>query len=204
LIRAAAILVSAILLSRPGMPKAEAQRYAKVLGEVAKEHDFDPLVAVAIIHFESRWHPAVVSPDGEDHGLGQVRARFVGACRDDLDPVNFPSDACRAVKASLLDGATNLRRMGTIIEANRDLCKEKTGTAKIQQWLAGYQGLGSPERGIFCAPGEKTWRVIGYYQELVAKLAPKPKSKPAPAPKKAPAKAPARVAAKKDEPARKR
>jgi hypothetical protein len=170
LIRLVHTLVTAILLSRPGMPKEEATRYAVVLNEVAKEHDFDPLLAVAIIHFESRWVPAMVSDDGEDHGLGQVRARFIGACRDDEDPLHDPSEACKAVKASLLGGERNLRVMGGIISANQDLCKEKTGTAKAQQWLAGYEGYGSPDRKKWCQPGEKTWRVISYHKELLTKL----------------------------------
>jgi hypothetical protein len=174
LIRLVATLVSAILLSHPGMPKEEATRYAKVLNEVGKERDFDPLLAVAIIHFETRWRPGLVSEDGEDHGLGQVRARFIGACRSDEDPLGNPSEACKAVKASLLNGEHNIRVMGAIIEANRDLCKEKTGTAKAQQWLAGYEGLNFPEQHRWCRPNEKTWRVISYHQELLDKLLPRP------------------------------
>jgi hypothetical protein len=201
LIRLVATLVSAILLSRPGMPRGEATRYARVLNEVAKEHAFDPLLAVAIVHFESRWDPSQVSDDGEDYGLGQVRARFVGACRGDEDPLGNPSEGCRAVKASLLSGEHNLRVMGTIIEANRELCKDKTGSAKAPQWLAGYAGLNFPERNRWCQPGDKTWRVLAYHKELLAKLLPKPR-KPAPA---KPTAAPApnqRVAAKAKPPAK--
>jgi hypothetical protein len=186
LIRAVAALVSAILLSRPSMPREEATRYAKVLNEVAKEHDFDPLIAVAIIHFETHWYPTLISPDGEDYGLGQVRARFIGACRGDEDPLGNPSEACKAVKASLLSGERNIRVMGAIIEANRDLCKEKTGTAKAHQWLAGYAGLNFPERNKWCQPGAKTWRVLSYHKELVAKLTPKPAKPAAKPPKPAP------------------
>lgn len=198
MIRPIPILVAAILLSRPGMPKAEAALYARTLNAVAAEHDFDPLTAVAIIHFETHWHPGLVSADGEDYGLGQVRARFIGACRSDADPVNAPSSACLAVKASLRDGVTNLRRMGSIIGANKDLCKEKTGSAKIPQWLAGYQGYGAPGQGLWCTPGPKTWMVLGYYNDLLAKLVPRPK----PAPKPKPAKPPAKLAPPKAKPAK--
>lgn len=166
------------------MPKEEANRYARVLAEVAAARGFDPLVAVAIVHFETQWRPTLVSADGEDYGLGQVRARFAGACRDDADPVNAPSEACQRVKDSLLDGVTNIRRMGAIIAANMEFCKVKTGSAKTERWLSGYQGYGDPERGRFCEPGEKTRIVLDYYKELVAKLAPPPpKPKPAPKPK---------------------
>jgi hypothetical protein len=168
--RAIKLIVSAILLSRPGMPAAEATRYAHVLQEEGIKRGFDPLSAVAIVHFETHWQPGLVSPDGEDYGLGQVRARYVGACRDDADPLNDPSEACRAVKASLLDGETNLRRMGVIITANRELCKEKTGTADFPQWLAGYEGLNFPGRDKWCAPIAKTFQVIAYRKQLVDTL----------------------------------
>ena len=65
MIRPLAVIVSAILLSRPTMPVTEAARYARVLNEEAQKHAFDPLTAVAIVHFESRWQPGRISPDGE-------------------------------------------------------------------------------------------------------------------------------------------
>jgi hypothetical protein len=169
--RALQLIVSAILLSRPTMPAAEATRYAHVLQQEAVKRSFDPLTAVAIVHFETHWMPGLVSPDGEDYGLGQIRARWVGACRTDADPVNDPSDACRAVKASLLGGEVNLRRMAVIITANRELCKEKTGKADLPQWLAGYEGLNFPGRDRWCAPIAKTWQVVEYRKQLVARFA---------------------------------
>jgi hypothetical protein len=186
LVASVAVLVSAILLSRPEMPRDEATRYAEAIREVAKEQAIDPFTAVAIIHFETRFRPELVSPDGQDYGLGQVRARFVGACKDDADPVGAPSDECKAVKAGLLDGVANIRRMGFIIGANRDLCKEKTGTARTSQWLAGYQGYNDPERRKWCKPGPLTWKVIGYAKELAATFSKAP-SKSKAAPKTAPA-----------------
>ncbi len=175
MVRSIPLLVSAILMSRPAMPKPEAARYAAVLNEVALEHDFDPLTAVAIIHFETHWYPSLISADGEDYGLGQVRARYLSACRDDADPVAAPSAACQAAKGNLLDGAFNIRRMATIITANREMCRERTGTALAPQWLAGYQGYNSPGADRWCSPGEKTWRVLDYRKELIATLVPKPK-----------------------------
>jgi hypothetical protein len=184
-LRAIPVIVSAILMSRPTMPIGEARHYAHVLAEEAEKHAFDPLTVVAIVHFETHWRPNLVSPDGEDYGLGQIRARFWGACRDDDDPVHHPSEACLAAKASLLDGATNLRHVSTIITANRELCKEKSKSANLPNWLAGYEGLNSPSRDRWCAPGPKTWRVVAYRQQLVADLVTKPalaaaaKAKPA-------------------------
>ena len=91
MVRTVALLISAISMSRPAIPAEEATRYAKILNEIGSKYDFDPLYAVAMIHYESHWSPGVSSDDGEDYGLGQVRARFVGACRSDEDPVNSPS-----------------------------------------------------------------------------------------------------------------
>ena len=82
MLRPIAVIVSAILLSRPTMPRTEAVRYAHALQAEAQAHDFDPLTGVAIIHYETRWNPTLVSPDGEDYGLAQIRARFFGACRE--------------------------------------------------------------------------------------------------------------------------
>lgn len=172
MVRAIALLVSAITMSRPTIPKEEATRYAKILNEIASKHDFDPLIAVAMIHYESRWLPSVASDDGEDFGLGQVRARFIGACKNDEDPVHNPSDACKAVKLNLLVGENNLRVMGGIIGANKKMCAEKKGKNKPDFWIAGYQGLSQPERNKWCTPGPTTTRVITYHKELVAQLLP--------------------------------
>jgi hypothetical protein len=176
-IRPIAVLVAAILMTRPAMPKQELRRYATVLNEVAAQKSFDPLLAVAVIHFESGWLPATISADGEDYGLGQVRARYLSSCRGDEDPLNAPSEGCQRAKTELLDGVTNIRRMGWIIGANMEFCKAKTGSPSPEHWLSGYQGYGDLERGKFCIPGEKTYRVLSYYDELVNKLAPTKKSK---------------------------
>lgn len=193
MIRSIPVLVSAILLSHPTMPKPEAARYATVLNQVALEHDFDPLTAVAIIHFETHWRPTLISPDGEDYGLGQVRGRYLTACRGDEDPVGAPSAACQAAKANLLDGAFNIRRMAMIITANRAMCRERTGTAWAPQWLAGYQGYNSPSNDRWCSPGDKTWRVLEYRKELMSTLLPKPNAPARIAAKRAPGTAPAKA-----------
>jgi hypothetical protein len=188
MLRSIAVIVSGIMLSRPGMPQAEAERYARILQEEAKEHGFDPLTVVAMVHFESGWRPEAVSKDGEDYGLGQVRARFVGACRNDADPLNAPSEECQKVKDSLLDAETNLREIARIITDARKLCTDKTGAAPLHRWLASYQGLNFPSQKKWCKPGKKTWRVVRYREELVRRLASPPRAK---------AKAPKQIAAPK-------
>lgn len=171
------IIVAAILLARPGMNQQEAMHYAKALQREAVDHDFDPFTGVSLIRRESRWHPKAVSPDGEDYGLAQIRARYIGACRADEDPLRAPSEACLAVKRSLLDGAYNIRVMATLITRNRELCKDKTGTARFGQWLASYEGRNYPGRDAWCQPADQTEEVIRYRRWLIAKLVP-PKPKP--------------------------
>lgn len=195
LIRPIAVLIAAMALSRPGIPAPEAKQYASALNEIAAKNKFDPLLAVAMIHYETHWFPQLVSDDGEDHGLGQIRARFIGACREDEDPLHAPSEACQQVKLSLLSGTENIRRMGSIIRANMDFCQKRMGKSKTENWLAGYQGYVDPIRHAYCMPGPKTVRVIDYYDGLISKFYPKPKPKlkskslpkSAPATKSAPA-----------------
>jgi hypothetical protein len=200
MLRSIAVIVSGILLSRPGMPEEEAKRYAQVLQAEAKQHGFDPLTVVAMVHFESGWQPTAVSGDGEDYGLGQVRARFIGACRNDDDPLNAPSDECKKVKESLLDAETNLKAVAQIITDARKLCVDKTGAAPLHRWLASYQGLNFPSQKKWCKPGKKTWRVVKYRDELVRRLvSPPPRTKAKPG-----ATVPAKATAPKRAPARKR
>ncbi len=189
LIRPIAVLIAAMALSRPGIPTPEAKQYASALNDIAAKYKFDPLLAVAMIHYETHWFPQLVSDDGEDHGLGQIRARFIGACRQDDDPLHAPSEACQQVKLSLLSGTENIRRMGSVIRANMEFCRERMGKTKTENWLAGYQGYVDPIRHAYCMPGPKTVRVIDYYDGLIAKFdpKPKPKTKPKTSPKPAPA-----------------
>jgi hypothetical protein len=156
------VIVAAILLSRPDMAEDEALRHARVLREVARDHAFDPLTGVAIVRHESGWQSATISKNGEDYGLAQIRARYIGACRDDADPLRHPSKECQAVKHSLLDPETNLRTMGELIAEHRTLCRKKTGSAALHRWLASYQGRNYPRRKRWCQPGTKTWAVVRY------------------------------------------
>jgi Transglycosylase SLT domain len=177
--RSLTIIIAAMLLARPGMSRDEAASYATVLQQEAKDHGFDPFTGVALIRRESRWQARAVSPDGEDYGLAQIRARYIGACRSDPDPLHAPSEACQQVKRSLLNGAYNIRVMATLITRNRALCKDKTGTALFGQWLASYEGRNYPGSDKWCQPAEGTQEVIQYQRWLVSKLAPpKPKASP--------------------------
>lgn len=170
MLRPLAVIIAGIFLSRPGMPFDDAEKLAKVVQEEAKARGFDPLSVVSIVHFETGWLPHLVSENGEDFGLGQIRARYVGACRKDEDPLNDPSPECLQVKEELLDGEKNIRQIAELITRNRKFCKEKTGTAWFQQWLASYQGLNFPSKNLWCQPKQVTWRVINYHKKIQADL----------------------------------
>ena len=83
------------------MPKAEAHHYAKVLAEVAKDHDFDPLTAVAII-----------SPIG---GIGDRISPSGHECLVPADP---------ALPRGVANGAEDVRRVVRLmIRAGADVIK---------------------------------------------------------------------------------
>lgn len=170
MLRPLAVVVAGILLSRPDLPPEQAERLGRVLQREAQEHDFDPLTGIAMIHFESGWRADAISPNGEDYGLGQIRARFIGACRQDRDPLHGPSAECQAVKSSLLDPEKNLEVMAELISNSRALCRKKAGSVALSRWLAAYQGLNFPKQRRWCQPGPKTWRVIQYRGWLLREL----------------------------------
>lgn len=164
--RSIATIAFAIRFGHPDVSEADAQRYAVALQAEAERNDFDPLMGVAIIHRESRFTPRVVSPDGEDFGLAQVRARYVGACRQDKNPRWRPSAACQAVKDRLLEPEENIAAMGQIIAGHRRLCKQKVGNASTLGWLASYQGSNSKKEDRWCEPSAGARRVVRYRDRL--------------------------------------
>jgi hypothetical protein len=168
--RSIAAIALAIRLGHPEVSEEDALRYAKPLQIEAEKNDFDPLTGVAIIHRESRFHPRARSRDGEDFGLAQVRARHIGACKKDKDPVRNPSPGCRAVKESLLEPEENIRVMSALITGHRRICKQKTGKATFLGWLASYQGSNSIKENRWCAASEGALTVVKYRDRLVREL----------------------------------
>lgn len=169
--RSIATIAFAIRFGHPDVSEADAQRYALALQAEAERNAFDPLLGVAIIHRESRFTPHAVSRDGEDFGLAQVRARYVGACRQDQSPRWRPSEACRAVKQRLLQPEENIAAMGQIIAGHRRLCKQKVGSASLLGWLASYQGSNSKKEDRWCTPSAGARRVVRYRDRLARAIA---------------------------------
>ena len=168
--RTIAAIALAIRIGHPDVSEDAATTYATALQAEAQRNDFDPLTGVAIIHRESRFHARAVSPDGEDYGLAQVRARHFGACAKDKDPVRHPSAACRAVKQRLLEPAENIRVMSELITMHRKICRQKTGNSGLQHWLASYQGSNSAKEGRWCTPSEGSQTVAEYRERLVREI----------------------------------
>jgi Transglycosylase SLT domain len=150
-LRTIEVIALAIQLSQPAVTDEQAASLAQVLHEEAVAHDFDPLTGVAIISTESNFNPKAVSRSGEDLGLAQIRARYVGACIGTRDPVRNPTAACQQEKQRLLDPAENIRTMAQLISRHRNFCKSKVGSASFHRWLASYQGRNYPKKKVWCA-----------------------------------------------------
>jgi hypothetical protein len=139
-----------ILLCNPTIAPRAAGSYARLLYAESQSHSFDAVTAAALICHESGWRPGAVSPDGEDYGLGQIRARYIGECARDLDPVSSPSPGCIAVKSRLLDGESNIRLMADHIMRWKGICRNRAGSGRARHWLAGYGGLSRPSQNQWC------------------------------------------------------
>jgi len=163
-------ILAAIQLSQPQIEPDRAQVIAKALQHEAKEHDFDPLTGVSIIFHESGFNPRVVSENGEDYGLAQIRARYIGACKGTEDPLKRPTAECLREKERLLDPEYNIHIMAELISQNRAFCKSKVGSAEFARWLASYQGRNYPKQNRWCQPGEGTWKVINYRKHLIREI----------------------------------
>jgi hypothetical protein len=163
-------IVAAIQLSAPGVSGSDAVRFAKALREQAQIHDFDPFTAVAMIHSESRFNALAISPDGEDYGLGQIRARFIGGCKGTESPVEHPTDECLRQKEQLLVPEENIRILAELISRHRDLCQRKVRSNKFAHWLASYQGRNHARLKRWCKPAPATWKVVKYRDYLIQEL----------------------------------
>lgn len=170
MLRSIPAIVAAIQLSQPQVAPEEAERFATALHEQAQVHDFDPLTGVAMIYHESRFNPRAVSPDREDYGLAQIRARHIGDCKKSSNPIKNPSEACKATKQKLLEPEENIRVMAQLITSHRKLCRQKVGQNSLPQWLASYQGRNSIREQRWCAPAPMTWKIIAFRDRLIHKL----------------------------------
>lgn len=170
MLRSIPAIIAAIQISQPRVNDEDAHRFATALQEQAKVHDFDPLTGVAMIFHESSFNPRAVSKNGEDYGLAQIRARFIGACKSSAMPVQNPTQDCRREKERLLDPEENIRVMAELITRHRKFCRQKVGTTAFARWLASYQGRNDARKKRWCKPGPGTFKLIEYRRSLIRQL----------------------------------
>ena len=170
MLRSIPAIIAAIQISQPAVTDEDAHRFATALQEQAQVHDFDPLTGVAMIFFESSFKPHAVSRDGEDYGLAQIRARFIGNCKAAPSPLQNPTPECLEEKARLLEPEQNIRVMAELITRHRNLCKRKVGSTKFVRWLASYQGRNNPKAKRYCKPGAATHKIVAYRKKLIWQL----------------------------------
>lgn len=143
-----AAIVAAILSLRPGMPTAQAERYAAIIDTEGRRHGIQPATTIALIAHESHWRAGAegdcTAAGCRAIGLGQIHYEHVGACRHDPDPVHDPGRECLRVRESLRDGEHNLRLTIRLLGRWRTTCQKRVGRADARAVLSGYAGLSRP------------------------------------------------------------
>jgi len=158
-------LIAAIQLLCPSMTLGTREVYANLIDEQVAKTNVDPLLVVAIIDHESKWHTD--ADNGRCVGLGQVCLSTQSACKG-KDGLEAP--ACQARRAELMDGPTNIRVIVSMLEQWKQHCKTLTGHAQTHHILSGYAG--TDREGIQCGQRQ---RFTGNEHERVWRDAPKHK-----------------------------
>jgi len=122
--RELAQIILAIQLSAPSLPQIKVEQFAPVIQKDAMKVEVDPLIFVSIILHESGFNEGLVSRDGLDEGLMQIRA------------ANFGNN-----KIGLLVGTFNIDVGAYSIKINKEFCaKHLKRQPSNQEWLSCYQG----------------------------------------------------------------
>lgn len=129
----------AIRLIQPNMSVATAQVYTDTINKEAEKIDVSPLAIIGIIKHESDFKAGAISPDGEDYGLMQVRAKYYGG--------GGPA---------LLNPIVNIRAGAYIIKEDINMCRKFLHREpQYQEWLACYTGSCIDARHM-CKPTKLT------------------------------------------------
>jgi hypothetical protein len=136
-------IILAIQLSTSNVLYIKAVSLAKVMQKDAVKEGIDPFILIAIAQHESKFHESIISQDGEDYGLLQIRARHYGS-----NP-NY-----------LLVGENNINVGSYIIRKDKEYCERELGRKPAtQEWLSVYQGSQSAYK---CKPTAMTNDVETY------------------------------------------
>ena len=138
-------VIHALGVGNPSLSLGTKKVYAKAIRRAARKHSIDEYTLVSMYWHESNVIASRVSPDGEDFGLGQIRARYLKGCSKTKPARSDKSESCMAVKARLLSPTYNIAMSARIITGKRKACRRITGRAALfHRWLAAYGGT----RGI--------------------------------------------------------
>jgi hypothetical protein len=138
--RELAQIAIAIQLSGPHLSMHSVNRFAPVIQHEAEVHNIDPFVFIAYIDRESQWSERVISKDGFDYGLCQVRAMFHAG--------DHPN--------SLLIGENNIRACTSVILASQKLCRDYLGREpEFQEYSKCFIGACKGDRT--CRPNRATY-----------------------------------------------
>lgn len=119
-------IILSINLSTTTLPQVKVNSFANAIQDASVKNDIDPYTIVAIATHESNWRERAVSPDKEDYGLLQVRAKYNGGEKN---------------KANLLTGEFNIRAGTFIAGKARDFCRTKLKREpSTEEWMSVYQG----------------------------------------------------------------
>lgn len=144
-----ATIALAINLSSPKLLPSRVQVYSKTIAAQSAKLEIDPLIIIAIIKHESHWVQGLISRDGEDYGLMQVRSRYS----------TTPPER-------LLLGENNIIVGTYMIKSSQHFCEKRKGQKpSTQEWLACYQGSCTGP-GHMCKPTRMTSVVEQYAQCL--------------------------------------
>jgi hypothetical protein len=92
--------------------------------------------------------------------------------------LNNPSQACLAVKTSLLNPYYNTQVTTQVIAAWRKTCRTETARASVHQWLSGYAGESRPP-AVMCGqqklagrwrdlhPSERVSSILNLHRRLL-------------------------------------
>ena len=117
-------IILALQLSAPGLNVKTNHYYAKTIYRQQVKLGVDPLDTIAIAAHESHWNQSLVSKDGLDWGLMQIRSKYV----------KIPSQY-------LLEGSVNIKVGTNFMVSAQNFCGKwlKREPSK-QEWLSTYQG----------------------------------------------------------------
>ena len=136
----------------PTIGKGQAQAWSKVVQKQAKQRRFCPYTEVSIVRFESRCNPRLVHvnlPFEYSVGLGQINVIWHRDCKNG----KLKSPKCQAYIGMLMDGPSNLKVTASMITANRNMCRDRTGQpALFARWLSSYGGYNGSRgrKGVLC------------------------------------------------------